>query len=62
MTEPLILGGSEAGSSAALFHSMSVNDLNDLDLRYTPSRSLLVDPVLMSVQSCIQEAMAGARG
>jgi hypothetical protein len=31
MTGPLILGGSEAGSSAALFQGMRVDDLS-----YTP--------------------------
>jgi hypothetical protein len=62
MTGPLILGGSDAGISAALFHGMSLDDLSDLDLSYMPPRSLLLDPVLMSVQSCIQEAMACARG
>jgi hypothetical protein len=41
---------------------MSVNDLNDLDLSYTPPLSSLVDPVLMSVQSWMQEAIACERG
>jgi hypothetical protein len=41
---------------------MRVNDLNDLDLSYTPPVSSLLDPVLMSVQSCMQEVMACERG
>ena len=57
MIGPLILGGSEAGSSAALFQGMRVDDLS-----YTPPRSLLLDAVLMSAQSWMQEATACERG
>ena len=57
MTGPLILGGSEAGSSTVLFQGMRVDDLS-----YTPPRSLLLDAVLKSPQSWMQEAMACERG
>ena len=45
MTGPLILGGSDAGINAAFFQDMSVDDLSDLDLSYTPPLSSLLDPV-----------------
>jgi hypothetical protein len=62
MTGPLLLGRSDAGISAALFQDMRVDDLGDLDLSYTPPRSLPLNPVLMSAQSWMQEAMACERG
>lgn len=37
--------------AAALFHGMSVEDLNDLDLSYTPPLSSLWDPVQMAAQN-----------
>jgi hypothetical protein len=51
MTRLLILGGSDAGINAALFHGMSVDDLNDLDLSYPPPLSSPLAPAQMSAQS-----------
>jgi hypothetical protein len=62
MTRLLILGGSDAGISAAQFHGMRVDDLNDLDLCYPPPRSLPWAPAQMSAQSWLQAATAFARG
>jgi NADPH-dependent 2,4-dienoyl-CoA reductase/sulfur reductase-like enzyme len=47
--------------ATALFHSMRVDDLNDLDLSYTPPVSNPWDPVQMSAQSWVQEALAFER-
>jgi len=41
---------------------MRVDDLNDLDLSYTPPVSSPWDPVQMSAQSWMQEARAFERG
>jgi hypothetical protein len=41
---------------------MRVDDLNDLDLSYTPPRSLPWDPLQMSAQPWMQEALACERG
>jgi hypothetical protein len=62
MTWLPILGGSDAGISAALFQGMRVDDLRGLDLSYTPPRSLPWDPLQMSAQPRMQEAMACERG
>jgi hypothetical protein len=62
MTWLPILGGSDAGISAALFQGMRVDDLRGLDLSYTPPISSLLNPVLMSVQSWMQAATACERG
>ncbi len=62
MTRLLILGGSDAGISAALFHGMSVDDLNDLDLSYSPPRSLPWAPAQMSAPSWMQAATAFEHG
>jgi NADPH-dependent 2,4-dienoyl-CoA reductase/sulfur reductase-like enzyme len=48
--------------ATALFHGMRVDDLNDLDLSYTPPVSSPWDPVQMSAQSWMQEATAFERG
>jgi NADPH-dependent 2,4-dienoyl-CoA reductase/sulfur reductase-like enzyme len=48
--------------AAALHHSMSVEDLNDLDLSYTPPLSSPWDPVQMAAQAWVatwkKEALA----
>jgi NADPH-dependent 2,4-dienoyl-CoA reductase/sulfur reductase-like enzyme len=41
--------------AAALFHGMTADGLNDLDLSYTPPLSSPWDPVQMSVQAWIRE-------
>ncbi len=41
--------------ATALFHSMRVEELNDLDLSYTPPLSSPWDPVQMSAQSWVKE-------
>ena len=48
--------------ATALFHGMRVDDLNDLDLSYTPPVSSSWDPVQMSAQSWMQEATAFEHG
>ena len=44
------------GDAAALFHGMSVEDLNDLDLSYTPPLSSPWDPVQMAAQAWRRKA------
>jgi hypothetical protein len=39
--------------ATALFHAMNVEDLNDLDLSYTPPVSSPWDPVQMSAQDWV---------
>lgn len=41
--------------AAALFHEMRVDDLNQLDLSYTPPVSSPWDPVQMSAQAWITQ-------
>jgi hypothetical protein len=40
--------------ATALFHSMQVEELNDLDLSYTPPLSSPWDPIQMSAQAWIK--------
>jgi NADPH-dependent 2,4-dienoyl-CoA reductase/sulfur reductase-like enzyme len=46
--------------AAALFHGMGVEDLNDLDLSYTPPFSSPWDPVQMGAQSWTNAVKTGA--
>ena len=41
--------------ATALFHSMCIDDLNDLDLSYTPPVSSPWDPVQMSAQAWVAQ-------
>ena len=43
--------------AAALFHGMTIDELSDLDLSYTPPLSSPWDPVQMSAQSWVRESL-----
>jgi len=45
--------------ATALFHGMRVDDLNDLDLSYTPPVSSPWDPVQMSAQAWVKQCQNG---
>ncbi len=45
--------------ATALFHGMRVDDLNDLDLSYTPPVSSPWDPVQMSAQAWVEQCQNG---
>ncbi len=47
--------------AAALHHGMSVDDLNDLDLSYTPPLSSPWDPVQMAAQAWVAQWRAASR-
>jgi len=55
MTRLLILGGSDAGISAAL----RARELNALDLSYTPPISSPWDPVQLSSQAWVKQYHQG---
>ncbi len=44
--------------ATALFHGMTVQELNELDLSYTPPLSSPWDPVQMSAQAWVRETGA----
>ncbi|MFL5656431.1 MAG: FAD-dependent oxidoreductase [Ktedonobacteraceae bacterium] len=46
--------------ATALFHGMCIDDLNDLDLSYTPPVSSPWDPVQMSAQAWVKQCQQGA--
>ncbi|WP_308165599.1 hypothetical protein [Acidithiobacillus ferrooxidans] len=63
-----ILGHWQSGVSkridvfaTALFHGMGVEDLNDLDLSYTPPFSNPWDPVQMGAQVWVETMESGSR-
>ncbi|MDA8114475.1 MAG: CoA-disulfide reductase, partial [Acidithiobacillus sp.] len=63
-----ILGHWQSGVSkridifaTALFHGMGVEDLNDLDLSYTPPFSSPWDPVQMGAQAWVETMESGSR-
>lgn len=51
MNSFVIIGGSDAGISAALHQGLHLDDLNLLDLSYTPPLSSPWDPVQMAAQA-----------
>ena len=45
--------------ATALFHGMCIDDLNDLDLSYTPPVSSPWDPLQMSAQAWVKQCQQG---
>ena len=67
----LVLGGCErsvdteptaVSTESAMHHGMTVEDLSDLDLSYTPPLSSPWDPVQMAAQAWVKAWRAAERG